>query len=690
MAQQSSSADHILLGLDTGGTYTDAVLIDGARMGEGPSALIAKAKALTTRDDLSRGIGEAVDKVLAAAKICPSRIALVSLSTTLATNALVEGQGGRSALVMIGFEPEDLGRQGLAEAIGDDPLLAIAGGHDPLGAQRVPLDVVALGAALDQMPGDIGAYAVCGHFAVRNPAHEQAAAQEITLRTGRPVTCSHQLSAKVGGPKRGLTALLNARLIAMIARLIESARQRVSASGIAAPLMVVRGDGALVSAEYALERPVETILSGPAASLVGAGWLTGLSEAIVSDIGGTTTDIAVLRQGRPRIDPDGAQVGGLRTMVEAVAMRTHGLGGDSAVRLVETGPEAGLTLGPARRIPISLLAKAHPGLVHAMLDRQLAGPRVDPQAGRCFIALGAGTAQGVEEPVLARLRDGPVAADQIATGRAARRQIQRLIARGQVAEAGFTPSDAAHVTGMHTGWDQDAAEKAATLFARQRGRTGQPLAEDARAMSQQVIDLLTRRSAERVLETAFSEDGFDGIEITRSPLVQAALDGHRGLTAPRFALQHPVIGLGASAQSYYPGVGAVLGAEVLVPAHADVANALGAVVGHVRLTRQATISAPSSGLFRAHLPAGPQDFTDFDEAESALRLALISEIKAAAEAAGAEDPDIVIDLTRKTAEIEGKEMVIEAELSATAIGRPRLATPAEPGPQTLPTGFSGL
>src|SRR5690606_39620123 len=103
--------------------------------------------------------------------------------------------------------------------------------------------------------------------------------------------------------------------------------------GISAPLMVVRGDGALVSAALARERPIETILSGPAASIAGASWLTGERDALVSDIGGTTTDVCLLRDGRPAIDPEGARVGAFRTMVEAVAMRTTRPGGDSEVHL---------------------------------------------------------------------------------------------------------------------------------------------------------------------------------------------------------------------------------------------------------------------------------------------------------------------------------------------------------------------
>lgn len=101
--------------------------------------------------------------------------------------------------------------------------------------------------------------------------------------------------------------------------------------------MMVRGDGALVSAEFARLRPIETIPSGPAASLVGASWLTGRAEAVASDIGGTTTDISIRSGGKPRLDPAGAWVGGWRAMVEAAGMTTHGLGGDSEVHLAPLG-----------------------------------------------------------------------------------------------------------------------------------------------------------------------------------------------------------------------------------------------------------------------------------------------------------------------------------------------------------------
>ncbi|MCX7286775.1 MAG: hydantoinase/oxoprolinase family protein, partial [Rhodobacterales bacterium] len=359
------------LGVDTGGTYTDAVILD-----EAANLILGKAKALTSRQDLAVGIGQAVDAAIAAAGISAGQVALVSLSTTLATNALVEGQGARVALVFIGFDPRDLGRGGLTEALKGDPVVSLPGGHTHAGTEAAPLELARLEDLVRALGDEVSGFAVASSFATRNPAHEIAARDLIRRVTGRPVTCSHELSANLNGPKRALTAVLNARLIGMIDRLVAACERHLATVGIDAPLMVVRGDGALISAAMVRERPIETILSGPAASIVGARWLTGASDALVSDIGGTTTDVALLRGGLPEIDPMGARVGGFRTMVEAVAMRTTGLGGDSEVHLVTEGLTGGLRLGPRRLMPVSLLAMDHGPMVHAALDRWLSNDAV--------------------------------------------------------------------------------------------------------------------------------------------------------------------------------------------------------------------------------------------------------------------------------------------------------------------------
>jgi N-methylhydantoinase A/oxoprolinase/acetone carboxylase beta subunit len=379
----------ILLGVDTGGTYTDAVLI------RDEEEVIASAKALTTRGDLAIGVGNAVSAVLAQAGVAPAEISLASLSTTLATNALVEGQGGRVALIYIGFKERDLEGHGLAEALKGDPALVLDGGHTHAGSEATPLDEEALRQFLEAHKEQVSGFAVAGMFATRNPAHEQRAAALVAEITGRPVSLSHQLSAKLNGPKRAMTAVLNARLIGMIDRLIGRAEDQLTALGITAPLMVVRGDGALISSAQARARPIETILSGPAASIVGARWMTGEAFALVSDIGGTTTDVALLKDGRPAIDPEGARVGPYRTMVEAVAMRTSGLGGDSQVHVITEGLQGGLTLGPRRVLPVALIAQEAPDVVHAALDAQLRSPTPGEHDAQFVRAIAGQTAEGL-------------------------------------------------------------------------------------------------------------------------------------------------------------------------------------------------------------------------------------------------------------------------------------------------------
>ena len=656
------------LGVDTGGTYTDAVILD-----EEASKVLGKAKSLTTRHDLAEGIGKAVDAALEAAGIAAAQVSMVSLSTTLATNALVEGQGGRVALLFIGFDPDDLGRSGLTEALKGDPVLHLAGGHSHAGTELAPLDLAALETQVAALGPEVMGFAVASRLATRNPAHEIAARDLVRRVTGRPVTCSHELSAKLNGPKRALTAVLNARLIGMIDRLVSACERHIAQAGITAPLMVVRGDGALISAAQVRERPIETILSGPAASIVGARWLTDAQNALVSDIGGTTTDVALLKNGLPEIDPEGARVGGFRTMVEAVAMRTTGLGGDSEVHPLTEGLQGGLRLGPRRLIPVSLLATTHGAMVHAALDRWLSTETAGEFDGRFVIPMSQNTAGLTtrEAAVLSRVTE-PMPQAQALSSRLEAAAMERLVARGLVMLSGVTPSDASHVLGRLEAWDATAAEKALRLLARRRGGTGDRIAPDGATLARSVIDQLTAQTVDCLLEAAFGEDGLPEAAVTH-PLARAALKGHKGVLDLRLSLSVPVIGLGASAPSYYGAVGAVLGCPMILPEHAGVANAIGAVVGQVSQKAQGIVTSPGEGRFVAHLPQGLTVFHDRDTALDALETALRDEAATRARAAGAEDLRITASRDIREAVVEGHPMFIEAAISVTASGRPRVA-----------------
>lgn len=658
------------LGLDTGGTYTDAVLLCPAR------GVVASAKALTTRHDLSLGISEAADKVLAAAKADPKDIALVSMSTTLATNALVEGQGGRVALIAIGFHERDLKRDGLAEALGKDPLILCPGGHDAHG-NAAPLDLSALEAALPELAQSVAGIAVASMFAVRNPEHEIAARDLIQSRCDLPVTVSHELSSKLGGPRRALTTLLNARLVGMIGRLIDATKSFLAENKIEAPLMLVRGDGALVSAAFAARRPIETILSGPAASLVGAGYLSGLKDAIVSDIGGTTTDVALLMDGHPRLDPDGATVGGFRTMVEAVAMRTHGLGGDSEAALAEGGLEPELLLGPRRLLPLALAASLHREQVLAALERQLKQENPNRLDGKFAHRTGlsdrfaAGLSEG-EAALYAKLTGIPQPLDRVLVSASQSAALARLVARGLVLVSGFTPTDAQHVLGRQSNGDLEAAQKGAELFARRRDGRGRPIAASGAEIAERVITQLERRSAELVLETAFAESGLEGPETVAHATIQSALDGNHGVARLSVSLDRPVIGLGASAGLIYPAVGALLSTKAIIPPHADVANAVGAVVGEVRVTVTASIEAPSEDRFRVTAGGMVRDFGAEVDAIAFAKTEAKKLALAKAEEAGAEDAHVEASVSVNEAFIEGLRKFVDASVAAVATGRPRL------------------
>jgi N-methylhydantoinase A/oxoprolinase/acetone carboxylase beta subunit len=671
MAVWVGKVSELHLGIDTGGTFTDAVLYD-------PEAkrVVAKAKSLTTRHDLSIGISGAIGGVSEATAFDPARIGFVSLSTTLATNALVEGQGTPAALVMIGFSPADLARGGLGRAVGASPVIFAQGGHDGHG-RASDLDLAPLAAFLSTDAARAAhGFAVAAVFAVRNPAHELAACDMIRAATGKPVTMSHELSARLNGPKRALTTLFNARLIPMISALIDAVERSLAARGIAAPLMVVRGDGSLVTAAFARFRPVETILSGPAASVLGARALTGLDRALVSDIGGTTTDVAVLQDGLPRIDPDGALVGGHRTMVEAVAMRTFGLGGDSEVHADERALHAALALGPRRLVPVSLLAAEHGPVVIATLERQCAAAVPPRHAGRFARAVGNGLSAAAlgaaSESLLQDLADGPKPVETLARSAVTLAALERLSAAGFVQISGFTPTDAAHVIGVQSQWNREAARLAAALFAARRDGRGRAIFKDGDALSAAVLALVTRRSAEAILETAFAEDGLDGPAMVATPLVQRAIDGIDGVASLSVTPDRPVIGLGASAGLHYARLPERLGSEVECPADADVANALGAVVGPVRVSASIAVTSPAPDQFRVAGDA-PSVHHSLEPALAAARAGAIAAATRRAALAGAAEPHVELDEKLVIVPVDGSDMFIEATITATATGRPRSA-----------------
>ena len=655
------------LGLDTGGTYTDAVLINDAQQ------VVASAKSLTTHADLIQGLRHVVDQVLSDSH---QPISLVSLSTTLATNALVEGRGRAVCLILIGYSQQQMQRARLAEALAGDPYGLICGGHTAAGVPLSKLDVAALSTLTNSVAAEVDAFAVSSVFAVRNPEHEIQARDLIHRLTGKPVSCGHTLSSALDAPRRALTALLNARLIPLIRSLLDAADALLCERDITAPLMVVKGDGSLVCAEVARASPVETILSGPAASVIGAQFLCRQSQLLIADMGGTTTDIAILENGQPRLHPDGATVAGWRTMVSAIDVRTFGLGGDSAVLFDREQRE--FTVGPERVLPLSLLTQDYPALLDT-LQQQLELPYGTTHCAQFALAhaVQPNDLSPQQLELWARIRDAPIALQELFGDQTLERALNKLVQRGVVIRAGFTPSDASHVVGDQCDWQRQGAVLGARLLMRYGEQNlGHPYAsaEDfARAIQANVA----RLSALAMLDTVVSHEHrlhcrwVPGLSESQREMLAStfARNDHAAFTM-QASLHYPIVGLGAPVNSYYPAAARLLNTECIIPAHAHVANALGAVVGIIRQQQTLSITPAGGNKVNVHLASGVQHFSNLEDAVQVAMQWAREQAYEKARIAGAIDIDVRIERHDNVVEDNGQRVFFECKIVATAIGRP--------------------
>mgnify|MGYP006286282393 CR=1 FL=1 len=666
------------LGIDTGGTYTDAVLLD-----DETGQIEASAKALTTRHNLSLGISAAIQQVFREpAAPGPAEVRLVGLSTTLATNAIVEDQGSPVCLILIGYDQRMIRDYDLQDAFVADQVVHIDGGHDIYGQEAQPLDEAALREAVESTlaRGRPQVFAVSGYFGVRNPTHEERARSLIQNWTGLPVTCANELTSRLNSVRRATTVALNARLVPLLLDLVESVRVVLEQHHIAAPLMIMRGDGSLMRAEWALRRPIETVLSGPAASVVGAMHLTKLCSADrptedvwVVDMGGTTTDIAAIRDGHPELNREGAQVGRWRTMVEAVDVHTVGLGGDSHVRV---DPQRELKLGPQRVVPLSLLAHQHAGIVDD-LRRQVSDGSNDSLAAQFLVANGAagcGTTE-TEQLLLARLAERPRALTELlllSDNRfALEDSVEQLLRERLVLRAGFTPTDALHALGELDLWNAEAAALGASILAAQRG-------EDEVCLCNTVTDEVSRVAALALVESSLMEEGIEP-QWRREPIAAKLLAHALGFTDASalrctLALSDPLVAIGAPVGAYLPATARHLSTQLIMPPHAAVANAAGAVVGNVVQTRRVLISPLTDGRFRVHLPGEVLDFATQSEAVDCAEQEMQQIMEALGREAGAEHLDVRVARHDQMFEPRsgwGDDVYVGTELVFTVIGQPR-------------------
>lgn len=341
----------MLLGLDVGGTFTDAVIIDGHRV-------VATAKRRTTKDNLMNGIGEALDAVLEGYDT--SNIEQVTLSTTVVTNTIVEEKEqvvdlyvvtgpGRNVDDIFPVKPKYL--QGYTD-------------HRGIVVEHTPADAVRGIANMVQKRSGTDLAAVSAKFGVRNPQEELSITEELK-NTYHVISNGSLLSGSLNFPRRTISAYFNSAVTPVFTVFKKNVEDALSARNIVAPLHILKADGGSLPIEHMVSRPVETAFTGPAATVLGLSALgvIGNQHTVALDIGGTTTDISLWKHGRPLMTKNGVSIREYPSAVRSFAITSVGIGGESVVRL----KNGNLTVGPERVGPSVALGGVEPTLGDALI-----------------------------------------------------------------------------------------------------------------------------------------------------------------------------------------------------------------------------------------------------------------------------------------------------------------------------------
>ena len=640
------------LGIDAGGTFTDAVVFDinGA---DTP----AQAKAPTTPENPIEGIREAL---LGVDQETLRKADFVSLATTFATNAIVQGKGARAGLVLIGYDRDHPALSKMS------PVIFLQGGHNYWGEEAAPLEIDPLEKELGSLAHEVDAIAVSSYFSVRNPEHENRVARYIEKHCNLPVVTGHQLSVRLDAPKRATTAWWNARLIPLINLLIEDTRKVLKEFQIDAPLLVVRGDGTLMSVREAQRRPVETILSGPAASILGARFLTRTDDGLVVDMGGTTTDMAILKHGRVEIDPDGAQVGEWKTQVEAARIRTTGLGGDSIVR-TDDGTINGLQVGPQRVEPSCTMAECFPEILALLKKLQDLNTKIPLLFyNPCTFYLQKGTDSSVSQRLPGLLAAGPVNEYELLSNPSStidKWELNRLENHGIITRASLTPTDFCVAMGTYNLGSREAAQNAISILAKALGVNKSTL--------YQALEIeIARRLCVEAVNLSFQKDAPPLLSLMHQWFPNETSQGKREQTMQlSVKLSGPVLSIGAPARAWLSRSFEHLHTSCILPDHFMVGTAIGAAVGTVGFALTAEIRPTPKGGHILFTPDGKREFEDFDEAVRVGRDRLESLAKERMLANDVKDATLDVTMEKRSAPIPGGELYLCTMLTLQATGR---------------------
>jgi len=656
------------LGIDAGGTYTDAVVYDFSN-----DRVMAWAKAPTTHDNYALGIEEAMRGLLGQVTDEQIReIGLVSLSTTLATNAIVEGKGGRAGIILVGYDRYTL------KNIHLEPSVVIRGKHTIDGKLIQPVDRDEARRAIVELLGhSIDAFAVSSEVGMRNPEHEIVVQDLISEMTDIPVVCCNELTDELNCVKRANTCFYNARLIPLVSDLLSSVKEVLGSRHISAPIMVVKGDGTLMSEEVATSQPIEMVLSGPAASVIGGAYLSGMRDGYVVDMGGTTTDVAVVKDGFARFKSEGISIDNFRTSVKTVDVHTFGLGGDSYIRCSRgEGMSAawGLHIGPERVMPISYMAAAFPQVLDSLKMKQpmAGGEEVLVQPADFFLFQKEQDYDGLhpqEAAILRILRDeGPMErktlAEKVDAAALSLIRTERLEGYRSILRSALTPTDILHAEGRISLWNREAASIVVSLYASRMGMSEEEFLEAS-------INAFYRHLVRHLLTFIFSEEE----TISNGTMLAEDLAVHFFSSQDNVnigvRLNKPIVFIGAPAHAYTADLQRFVDIQVSVPEYNEVANAVGAITGAIRESVAILIRPCEGEGFVAYTAQQRLLFESLDDAKRQSAELAGELVREKARRAGAQYVNVHVSVKDKKVQLsEDDEVYLETLVTASVSSVP--------------------
>lgn len=660
--------ENIGIGIDTGGTYTDAIMYDFNN-----NKVLHSAKSLTTKDDLSIGILNVLDK-LPYDKI--KDVKIISLSTTLATNACVEDKGGKAKLIFFGGDKKVINKLGKNYGLPEVNDIYIQESFTKFSGEieKEP-DWDLFESNIDTIFKDVDGIGVIEIFAMKNNAVvEKKAKSIINNKTDIPVVSGHELFSDLNCLKRGAGTLLNAKLFPIIKEFINSIKTALVKRNISASLVIVRSDGTLMSEEFAFLHPVETLVCGPASSVLGSIKLVDSPNSIVVDMGGTTTDIAIIKNNIPLKVLDGVNIGKWKTYVKGLYLKTIGLGGDSAIHYDDNKQ---IYLEEYRVIPLCIGSERYPVLFEKLKNIMHNDYRLDNLHEHYILIKdisGNGRYSNDEKLICEILKDNPMTLYDIAQNMnlsVRKIPIGNLIKEGFVQICGLTPTDVMHIKGDFNDFNKECSIWGAEYVAEKIGKSVSELCdivydEIKRKLYLNIVSILLEHENHDYLNHGINDNIIDIINESYNMSKTADIN----FMKINFKTDFKLIGIGAPIHIFLNDVAQKLDTEAVIPQYHEVANALGAVASNIYVINSIEIKPvySLSGI-NGYTVYGINMFDNYKDAEIFAMNELETNVINEAKSRGAEsDINISYEFNNNEAEAVGGIVYLGTNITAHAVG----------------------